>query len=287
MPEQPGIPPGVPPSTRLEQMTAPVPPGGPGVGDPVGTLTGQPSPKALPPGSYGSPWFTDGPGCCGPMGRNGQIAYELYANTGPSLVFGSGKFTDVLHAGWSVGGGARTLFFNTPHDAAWVLDLGLNYTYNRGSSSNLLDVFVRQPALQGANGQAIAQPDVLTTSRIRGLSRTSFNFALGRDWFLWGPGNPGGEPGWNLRVGGLVGGQWGTAHVDIVPDADATLYARRQKVFHGVFLDAHAYLDVPLGGWIWTNGLNVQWGYQWMDIVPPLKGDMQFVNFLLTTGFRF
>jgi hypothetical protein len=283
---QPGMPPVAPPARSLERMTAPLPTG---VADPVGTLAGPPGPAGLPPGSYRSPWYADGPGCCGPLGAHGQVAYELYLNTGPNMVFGSGEFTDRLNVGWIVGGGGRSMFFNPEGDAAWVIDLGLSYTYNRGSSQDFSDLFLRQQPLQDATtGQLIPQPDRLATSRIRGLHRTSFNFAVGRDWFRWGPGIPGGEPGWNVRVGADVGGRWGTSHIDVVPlDEGPNGYARRQKVFHGLFIGGHANCEVPLGGWIWTSGLTVQWGYDWMDIAPPLKGDIQNVNFLLSTGFRF
>ncbi len=272
-----------------------VPPPGPAEPPPsgrsaetLGALTAPVGANGLPPGAYGSPWYSDGPGCCGPTGRNGQVAYELHAETGPNIPFGGGEFTDRLHAGWVVGGGGRTLFFNQEGDAAWTIDLGLSYTYNRGSANNLSDVFIRQPPLTDQQTQQlIFRPDILTTSRIRGLHRTSFNFAAGRDWFLWGPGNPGGEAGWNVRSGLDIGGRWGTSHVDIVPDANPALYSRRQSVFHGVFVGAHANCEVPVGGWIWTSGLNVQWGYDWTNVIIPLKGDIQNINILLTTGFRF
>jgi hypothetical protein len=269
-------------------MTAPVPPSRIAGPDAVGALTGPVGPNGLPAGSYISPWFSDGPGCCGPVGRNGQLAYELYTYTGPNLVFGSGTFTDRLNVGWMVGGGGRSLFFNPAGDAAWVVDLGLSYTYNRGASGDFVDVFIRQPpATNPATGALVPRADILTTSRIRGLHRTSFNFGLGRDWFLWGAGNPGEEAGWNVRAGTDVGGRWGTAHVDLVPQNQVNGYARRQKVYHGVYIGAHMNCEVPLGGWIWCAGLQGQWGYDWMDIVPPLKGDVQNVNILMTTGFRF
>jgi hypothetical protein len=250
--------------------------------------TGALAPGGLSTGAYPSPWYTDGPGCCGPLGRNGQIAYELHAETGPSLVFGSGEFTDRLKTGWIISGGGRTLFFNPAGSAAWTVDLGLSYTYNRGSSSDFSDVFIRQPATQNATtGAAVFHPDILTTTRIRGLDRTSFNFAAGRDWFLWGPGNPGGESAWNIRAGLDVGGRWGTGHVDLVPNNAANAYSRRQGVYHGVYVDAHINAEVPVGGWIWVSGFHVQYGYDWSNIIPPLNGDIQNVNLLVNTGFRF
>ena len=265
-------------------------PAGPGVtvpADPVARIAPGPGPTGLPPGAYPSPWFTDGPGCCGPLGRNGQVAYELHVDSGPAFVFGGTPFSDRLEVGWSFGGGGRTLFFNPAGDAAWTVDIGLNYTYNRGSPRDFLNVFVRQQPTTGAGGQQTFRPDVLTTSRIRGLHRTAFNFAVGRDWFVWGPGNPGAENGWNLRVGSEVGGQWGTAHTDVVPDNLPNSYTRRQKVFEGVFVGGRATVEAPLGGMVWFGGVNVQYGYQWMNIVPPQDGDIQYLNLLLTTGVRF
>ncbi|QDU21579.1 hypothetical protein [Urbifossiella limnaea] len=271
------------------QETAPAPrPVDPGPAASLGAMTSTPAAGALPPGAYGSPWYTDGPGCCGPLGRNGQVAYELHAETGPNLLFGSGEFTDRLHTGWIVGGGGRTLFFNPEGDAAWTLDLGLSYTYNRGSSANFSDVFIRQPP--GTNqltGQIIPRADILTTSRIRALHRTAFNFAVGRDCFVWGPGNPGEEAGWNVRTGLEVGGRWGTSHVDLVPNNAAESYSRRQAVFHGFYLSGHVNYEVPVGGWVWFGGLTGQYGYDWTNVIPPLKGDVQNVNILLSSGIRF
>ncbi|MDB5306022.1 MAG: hypothetical protein JWO38_224 [Gemmataceae bacterium] len=281
-----------PAASSLERLTAPLPPGA--TSDPVGALTspqGPPGAPGLPPGAYASPWFTDGPGCCGPMGRHGQVAYELYLRTGPDFLIGGGRFLDRLDVGWGLAGGGRSLFLNPAGDAAWVVDLGLGYTYNRGSSTALTNLFIRQPALTTTNAAGVTisvpRPDLLINSRIRALHRTAFNYALGREWFLWGSGAPGAEPGWNLRVGADLGGQWGTAHVDVVPNNDPRLYARRQKVFEGIFLAGHANVEVPIGGVIWFGGIRSQIGYEWLNIVPPLKGDVSYIDVLLTTGIRF
>src|SRR5438045_21725 len=62
------------PAATLDRLTAPIPSGAAaGEADPVGTLT---SPPGLPPGSYGSPWYTDGPGCAGPVGLHGPVSYD-------------------------------------------------------------------------------------------------------------------------------------------------------------------------------------------------------------------
>lgn len=249
---------------------------------------GEVTKALLPPGSYPSPYYSDSSGCCSPLGRHGCIGYEVYTYTGPNLPFGSSDFAGRLNTGWVVGGGGRTLFFNPTHDAAWVLDLGLSYTYNRGEQESPVFLDIRQPPRSDPlTGRAIPQPDLYTLSAIRGLHRTNFNFALGRDWWLWGPAANGLQEGWNLRIGGQVGGRWGTAHVDVVPLNQVNGYARRQNVTHGFFLAAHSTLEVPFGGCILFGGLRVEWGYDWTNIVPPLNGDLNNVNLLLTAGIRF
>ncbi len=278
-------------ATALDRVTAPIQTASGENSDPVGTLTGQPQQQAgigLPPGSYPSPYFTDGPGCCGPLGRNGRVGYELYLNTGPTWAFGEGEFTRRLQTGWMVGGGGRSLFFDPAHTAAWVADLGLSYQYNRGEFDDPLTVFIKQPPLRNPiTGQTTARPDLLSRVSIRALNRTNFNFALGRDWWFWGAGSTGMENGTNLRLGGLVGGRWGTAHVDMVPVDDPLGYARRHNVTHGVFLAAHATVEVPMGTTIWFAGLRTEWGYDWTNLVPTLDGNIHNFNLLLTAGIRF
>src|SRR5206468_9690742 len=171
-------------------------------------------------------------------------------------------------------------FFNQDGDAAWIVDLGLSYSYNRGANDDFVDLFLRsQPLTNPVTGQITAQPDRFVTTRIRALHRTSFNYAVGRDWFLWGSAEPGGEAGWNFRIGADVGGRWGTAHVDLVPFEEGG-YSRRQRVYHGVYLGVHSNCEIPMGGWVWFAGTRVEWGYDWMDIVPPIKGDVQSINLL-------
>jgi hypothetical protein len=302
--DDPGLPPSRPSATirALEGMTTPGP-GSTTRPDPYGTLTGQPNPPippgppgsnapgTLPPGTYVGPYH-DVTGCCGPLG-GGHLAYDLYMMTGPNFIFGNGPLTDRLNTGWIVQGGGRSLFFNTANDAAWVLDLGLSYQYNRGKQEEPADLFVRQaPQQNTATNQVVPQPDLLLSTNIRGFHRTAFNFAVGRDWWLWGAGAPGLEHGWNCRFGMDIGGRWGTEHVDLdligtTGPFGSPLYARRQGVFHGVYISGHISWEIPIGGWIWFTGLRGQYGYDWGNVVIPLNGDIQNANLLLTTGIRF
>jgi hypothetical protein len=220
--------------------------------------------------------------------------------TGPNFIFGNGPLTNRLNTGWIVQGGGRSFLFNKANDAAWVLDLALSYQYNRGKQDNPVDLFIRQPSVTQVDPTdparqrqiSVLQPDLFLSSNIRGFHRTAFNFALGRDWWLWGPGAPGLEQGWNFRFGVDVGGRWGTEHVDLdligtTGPLGSPLYARRQGVFHGVYISGHINWEVPVGGWIWFAGLRGQYGWDWGNIVMPLNGDIQNANLLMTTGFRF
>lgn len=278
-------------STALERVTAPVRQASGQEPDPVGTLTGQPALPAgapLPPGAYPSPFMTDGPGCCGPLGRNGRVGYELYTYTGPTWAIGEGEFTRRLQTGWMVGGGGRSLFFDVDHTAAWVLDLGVSYQYNRGEYDDPIRADVKQPPIQNPiTNEAIPRPDVLTEVRVRALNRTNFNYGIGRDWWLWGPGSTGLEQGKNLRVGGLVGGRWGTAHVELEPVDDPGGYARRQNVTYGIYLATHTTCEIPMGTWILFGGIRAEWGYDFTNLVPPMNGNMHNFNLLLTSGIRY
>jgi hypothetical protein len=287
------MPPGRPvAATALDRLNAPIRPVAGENPLPLPTMTGQPDPSApaavFPKGSYPNPYDGDGPGCCGPLERDGLIGYEVYLDTGPTIPFGAGDFAHRLELGWMVGGGGRSLFFNTAHDAAWVADLGFSYQYNRGNQWSATNLNVRQATTTNpTTGAIVNQPDILTSVIVRDIDRTDFNFAFGRDWWLWGQGATGFENDWNLRIGGLVGGRWGTAHVDEVPVSNPFGYFRRQDVTHGLFLEVHANVEVPLGAVIFFSGVQLQWGYDWTNLAPPFAGDIQNVNVLLTAGIRF
>lgn len=293
--EEPELPP-QPPAPRtpvgvtsLQQMQAPVARPGPGAG-PAGWLTGDPGaqPGGQPPGSYPSPYYVDGPGCCGPLGRDGRIGYELYSYAGLNFTFGNGLPDRLNAAGWTVGGGVRTLFFDPTHTAAWTVDFGGSFTYNRGQGAQEpTNLFRRQPTAADANNVQQPQPDVLTLSGVRGIHRSSFNYAIGRDWWLLGDGSTGGQNGTNWRVGGWIGGRYGTMHLDAIPLNEVGGYFRRQNVFHGIYAGVHTTFDVPMGAWVWTNGIRAEYGHDWNNVAPPIQGNLHNINVQFTTGIRY
>jgi len=258
----------------------------PGV-SPLPMASVMPGGSSLPAGSYPGPWTSDRAGCCGPVGGNGAVTYELFAVTGINFVSGS-DLTDRLLPGITAGGGGRSFLFNPEGTAAWTIDLGLTYTYNRGIQDDTLFALDKGSiSIDPIFGTQTTIPPSLQRYRLRALHRTSFNYGFGRDCWLWGPGTPGYESGWNIRWGALLGGRWGTAHADLVPFGEDTGYYRSQATFLGVYFDAHVNWEVPLGGSILFGGLALQYGRDWMNILPPLDSDLDNVNLMLTAGLRF
>lgn len=266
---------------------------------PTATLTAPTAmvPPSLPPGSVTSPWCGGSPAganCCGPVGANGPVVYEIYARTGPNILVGEAGFTGPLKNGWTVAAGGRSLFLDKSGDAAWVLDFGLGYTYNKGDLETLLQAQVnprligkQQSADQAAGRTSTITLDTTLPSVVRRLMRTTVNYSLGRDWWLNGPGYVGAEQGWNNRIGFDVGGRWGTAHVDLFPQTGDVDYLRRQGITHSVYLGGHWNTEVPMGAWILFGGVRAEWGKTWTNLIPPNDGDLQDVNLLLTLGVRF
>lgn len=293
----PGQPPGglTPPGTAAPYLGGPASTQGPLAtltAPPGQTIVAQPTGvgPAAPPGTVGPLWCGGTPAgasCCGPVGANGPVAYEVYMRTGVNLVVGGGpEFSGALKNGVTVGGGGRSLFFNTAGDAAWVIDLGLSYTYTRGAGTDRVIGVGTTPSPNAQTG-VVDTPEQINPFSIRAFHRTSFNYAVGRDYWLNGPGNVGGESGWNTRFGWDVGGRWGTSHVDLVPVNNPAQYFRRSANFNGAFLGLTWNTEVPLGGWVGFLGGRVEYGYDWGNVVPPQQGDLQDIRILFNVGVRF
>jgi hypothetical protein len=269
-------------------------------------LTGQPekpavpaAPAALPPGSVESPFSGAGPAgdYNGWTGSTGALTYELMGYNGPSFPVLGGILNNRLTVGWTVGFDSRTLFFNEDHTAAWTLILGYSYTFNKGQDEqvNAAEVATARQIQTGvdANFNPIFSRnpiDGLAPQYIRALHRQSFNFGFGRDWWLNGPGVLGQEPVSNWRYGVDVGGRWGTGHVDMMPqfptDQRSTFF-RRGGIYHGVYLSQHLQYERSFGNAILYAGFRTQWGYNFMNMVPPNDGDLQDFNFTMIYGVRF
>jgi hypothetical protein len=276
----PSVPsPGVPVSSLPPQLSAV--PAVPTAGDVLTTPATGLATTGHPTGTVLSPYAN---GCCGPTGGNGPVTYELYMNTGPTLVVGGSELSGRLNTGWRIGGGTRTLFFNTVGDAAWVLDLGLSYNYNRGRQERGGPIDVHTPP-----PDRTAAPDGLNPFLVRGLHRTTFNFAVGRDWWTnGGPAGPDRDGVWYTRFGGDLGGRWGYSHVDLVStQATTQSYMRKSSTIHGVFLGTHVSWEKSFGGWTFFTGIRGEFDYTFTNVVPPKGGDIVGINLLGHIGVRY
>ncbi len=278
-----------PPLSAGTGMNPYLSPQGTGTGSAMQTLTAPPGSTGLPPGSVSSPWVGGTPAGSngsGRVGANGPIVYELYFRTGPNFVIGGGQdLSAALRTGWIVGGGGRTLFMNQANDRAWVLDLGLSYNYTVGDNDRVTTVFT--PQAKNAQTGNLNGPDELNTFTIRSLYRTTFNYAIGRDWFLNGPANVVADGGWNSRIGIDVGGRWGTSHANLIPTSNPTQYLRKSGVVQGIYVGLNWNWEMSLGATVLFTGLRLEVGQTSSNIIPPQDGNIQDLNVLWNIGLRF
>jgi hypothetical protein len=226
-----------------------------------------------------SSWLTYcvSPACCGPVGGNGPIQMELFGRSGVSMTFGSGILGRLLdgNAGWDIGGGGRTLFFDPTLTKAWTVELGAMNIYNHSKTEPMPIIGVVPPTPLGGT----PQPAVLTPATLRYLNRTFGDLALGREWYLTGPMD---SCGLRWRIGGDVTGRFGTARAqfDQIPHSTDTIY--------GIGLSLHTDLEKQCGCCTWFAGFRTEWDYTWMDILQKQNdSNIQDVNFLITLGVRF
>ena len=265
----------------------------------TGTLTapaGLPPQAALQgpqlgayPGTLHQQILASPPNCCGPVGSNGPITYELFTYTGPVLIPGGGnEITGATRFGWAVQGGSRALLFNSARDAAWTLSLGLRYAYNGADNSRVFDVFTRQPTTQNQTTGVNTPngPDQLIPYRLRGITRSEITYGVGRDWWLNGPGTTPSES-WNSRVGVDVGGRYGTARVDLIPVPAPNSYTRKSVVNNTITFGAHYNVERPFGASVLFGGFRTEYGLSFTNVIPPQDGNFQDISFLLTLGVRF
>ena len=245
------------------------------------------------PGTVYSPWVGDQ----GTGGRDGPVTYELYLGTGPSLLFGGGELRQILKTfGWTVEGGARTLLFDVGRDRAWVLNLGLSFTQHNGQGfDRTAAAFTRGdfPTTTNGAGQQVQDssqarlPDVLTNVAAIRLNRTSFNYGLGRDYFLNGPGTVPEETFGNIRAGWDFGGRYGTASLSYIPEGDPTGYRRRHGIYEGIYLGGQANWEKPFRSWTLIIGGRIEYSSDWLNVLPPQTRNIQEVNLKMLFGVRF
>jgi len=233
------------------------------------------APPAARPGLSRWILYDREPGCCGPVGHDGPIGYEIYLRSGASFPVGNSGLGGALDTGWVIEGGARTLLFNPAADAAWTIDLGLGNIYNRVGDRSVQFPLKNIPSSTSPTGAA----DVTVTGS--DLNRTYVYLAGGREWYLWGSAEQDGCNG-NWRVGVDVGGQYGTEKLDLNEIQHQT------DTIGAVFVAVHSDVEFPCGACIFQAGLRLQYTYTWSDILQVQNNaDVQEFTLQGTFGIRF
>jgi hypothetical protein len=251
----------------------------------------------MPPPSLSS-WITHHqPDCCYPFGGHGPINTELYIRNGPSIPVAGGILHDILDTGWDFQAGGRSLFFNPSVDAAWTVDLSVNYIYNHAEPSPTVPVIL---PTQASFVSPIEFKTMTIQAHLRELDRTFANVAVGREWYLNAPAN---ASGWKWRAGLDVGGRLGTAKalfaqrvsqpVQILENSGQTLTfgtttSHFTDTIYGTSISLHTDLEVPCGCCTFLGGFRAEWDYTWMDVLKGTNNsDLQDVNLLFMLGVRF
>lgn len=288
-----------------EVLPLPASPAMPGAAAPSSGISyGQ----GTPPGTVADPWIAySRPGCCGPLGANGPIGGEWFYRNGASIPVAGGILREALQTGWITEFGGRALFFNKETSAAWTSSVGVSFTFNNSGLSDLIfDTPLGTTAVEQVPdplnpGQTVPRNVFRIVDHpvtIRDYQRWSLNVALGREWYLF---NPAYQPGRHFRVGLDSGGRWGYGRVDLndlsgildpnnPAGLDSTIFYRHSSdVFGGVFVAAHADLEIPIccGASTFITGFRAEWSYNWTDVLPTQLHDLQDVNLFWTIGFRY
>jgi hypothetical protein len=264
---------------RAQDYSAPPgpPPGSPRL--PVMTgFNEMPPPTEVYPPPQPDKWMCYScPNCCGPVGGDGPIKYELFLRSGPDLPVQGGFLKATTAVGWMVEGGGRSLFFNPDHDRAWTVELSLSHSYNNGSHPNMGTFIIEDEGTPAAHTAILVHTGA--------LQRTQGNIGLGREWWLIGTSSSCGPNWW---VGADAGYRYGTARLDMHEEINpGIMYVRLNGVVAGPYIGVHSDLSWCCGCCQYLVGLRAEWDYSFMNLLPNQNNDIQDVNFLLNLGVRY
>jgi hypothetical protein len=261
---------------------------GPQETTPPGPVGPRPLPASLGPLDPPDTWlvYPRGCDCCGPIGGNGPIGYELYVRSGVNVPIGGGALgsgTGILDTGWAIQGGGRVLFFDPDRQAAWTVDLGILNINNNSIDTTHVFTLHNVPSRTTPAGSLTPTttiiPDLNVT--VAGLNQTYVVGTFGREWWLLGSGaNTYNGLSWRAGIDG--GGMYGTAKLDLNEIKHTT------DTLGGLTVGIHTDLEYPCGCFIFQAGFRVEYSYIWNDLLQHQNpSDIQFLNFLGRLGVRF
>lgn len=258
-------------------------------------LPEMPPPVALPSVTGPDNYMTyQQPCCCGPVGGDGPIGWELFIMTGPQLPVAGSFLNHYMNTGWMVRGGGRSLFFNVDRDAAWTVELGISQSVNQGKAN----MWLQQQPQQLINPNTGAQIPGLVPGPIETVDvfmQTLVNLGFGREWYLLGAAY---VPGNKWRVGADGGGLWGAANItyhDFQPtnsqvsptNLNLGEFDRRSHVSGGCYAGLHTDFEIPCNCCTFIFGLRAEWMFTTTRVLNSADNGIQWVNFMANFGVRF
>jgi hypothetical protein len=252
---------------QLDSMPAPVSPAG-STDTPTNAASGDHVGTGL------SSWITyDRGNCCTGSGDGVPLKTEFFTRIGPSFPVGGEFFGRTLSTGWMVEGGVRAMFFNHEWSKAWAVELGVTNTYNENQTAN--KVFIGNTF---SNGGLPVGPVT-----VRSLNRTYASLLFGREWYFGVPANMGTDcSDWRFRVGGDVGGRYGSEEIKIIETVN-----HHTDVTEGFVVALHTDAELPLGRWTLIAGIRTEYAYSFSNIIAEHHGSIQDISLLFNFGVRY
>lgn len=237
-------------------------------------VTPRPESDLVPATGVLSDWIAYRRDCCeGPPGRYTPLYTELYVRAGPSEPVGGGVLNRDLQTGWSFQGGARALFFDEPHTAAWVVDLHIINTYeSAGANKTQFAVTAPVKGVTVNYGQG-----GIPGATLQGSNRTLVGVGFGREWYLREPAT---SDAWRWRWGLDAGGRYGSHRININEGGHLV------DVIGGTYAAVHTDVEIPCKQFVFYTGLRLEWAYTWSDILQQ-PSDVQDLTLYLTLGVRY
>ena len=221
-----------------------------------------------------SDWIVYRRECCeGRHGRVTPLSTEIYTFAGPSIPVGGQLLSRELQTGWSIGIGAKALFFNERMTDAWVIGAHiLNTHQDSANTGNRFPLTVFRAGTREDFGTG-GTPGV-TVDR---SDRTMVGIGLGREHYPWRPADSDGKV---FRFGYDFGGRYGTHNL-------RTNETRGIKdVIGGMYAGIHGGFEVPYRSVLLYAGGRCEWAYTFSDILHRTS-DVQDLSVFLTGGIRY
>jgi hypothetical protein len=221
------------------------------------------------------------PDCCGPVGKDGPIRYELFFRTGPALNVGGGAASAVLAGGWMFEAGGRSMFFDADPVRAWTIELSASNIFNNGNRPNIQFIFGGR-----INAAGVGVPNLVSEA---GVNRTYVNLSGGREWWLVGTPC---SSDWRWRAGADAGFRYGTCSNDFHDfnqggPTNRGQIDRNSSITYGPFAAVHTDVEYPCNCCTFMAGLRAEWDYSRMNVIPLVNNDIYDVNLLINLGLRY